>query len=116
LDVDENGNQLVVSSGALRAKFRALDEEKSTPSHPIHPWAEPVPVEPGMVYEYNIHMMQTACVFQKGHKIELLIRNQDDLTSKLAMNGVYRMPFMQTVEHKIYFGQSHLLLTLIPTA
>jgi len=116
LDVDENGTQFVVSSGALRAKFRALDKEKSTPSHPIHIWADPVPVQPGVVYEYNMQMMQTACVFKKGHRIELLIRNQDDLRSKLAMNGVYRMPFMQSVEHKIYFGQSHLLLPLIPAA
>lgn len=113
LDVNENGESFVVSTGALRAKFRALDEEKSTPSHPVHPWAEPVPIERGKVYEYNIHMLPTACVFQKGHKLELVIRNQDDLTSKMAMNGVYHMPFMQSVEHKIYFGQSHLLLPLI---
>ena len=31
----------------------------------------------------------------------------------MAMNGVYRMPMMQSVEHKIYFGKSHLLLPLI---
>ena len=113
LDVNEEGEQFVVSSGALRAKFRALDEEKSTPSHPVHPWAEPVPVPPGEVCEYNIHMLPAACVFQKGHRIELVIRNQDDLSSKMAMNGVYRMPMMQSVEHKIYFGKSHLLLPLI---
>lgn len=113
LDVNENGESFVVSTGALRAKFRALDEEKSTPPHPVHPWAEPVPIEHGKVYEYNIHMLPAACVFQKGHRLELVIRNQDDLTSRMAMNGVYRMPFMQSVEHKIHFGQSHLLLPLI---
>ena len=112
LDVDENGEQFMVSSGALRAKFRALDGEKSTPSHPVHPWAEPVPIEAGKVYEYNIHMLPMACVFQKGHRLELIIRNQDDMKGRMAMNGSYRMPFMQSVEHKIYFGQSHLLLPL----
>ena len=112
LDVDENGEQFVVSSGALRATFRALDTEKSTPSHPVHPWAEPVPVPPGEIIEYNIHMLPMACVFQKGHRIELIIRNQDDLKSRMAMNGSYRMPFMQSVQHEIYFGKSHLLLPL----
>ena len=113
IDVDENGEQFVVSSGALRAKFSALDKEKSTPSHPVHPWAEPVPVEKGKICEYNIHMLPAACVFQKGHKLELIIRNQDDLRSRMAMNGSYRMPFMQSVEHKIWFGDSHLLLPVI---
>lgn len=113
LDVNEEGEQFLISSGALRAKFRALDEERSTPSHPIHPWAEPVPVPVGERCEYNIHMLPAACVFQKGHKLELVIRNQDDLRSKLAMNGVYRMPFMQSVEHKIHFGHSHLLLPIL---
>ncbi len=113
LDVDENGEQFLISTGALRAKFRALDEEKSTPSHPVHPWAEPVPVPVGEVCEYNLHLLPTACVFQKGHRMELVIRNQDDLRSRMAMNGSYRMPFMQTVEHKIFFGESHLLLPVL---
>ncbi len=113
LDVDEDGEQFVISSGALRAKFRALDKEKSTPSHPVHPWTEPVPVTPGEVVEYNIHMLPAACVFQKGHRLELIIRNQDDLKSRMAMNGSYRMPFMQSTEHKIWFGKSHLLLPLV---
>ena len=55
-----------------------------------------------------------ACVFQKGHQIELVIRNQDDLRSRMAMNGSYRLPFMRSVRHEIHFGQSHLLLPLIP--
>lgn len=112
LDVDENGEKFVISSGALRAQYRQLDEEKSTPEHPIHPWADPVPIEPGKVYEYNIQMLPAACVFKKGHQIELVIRNQDDLRSKMAMNGVYRMPFMRSARHEIYFGKSHLLLPL----
>ena len=57
LDVDENGEQFVVSSGALRAKYRQIDEARSTPEHPIHPWAEPIPITPDKVYEYNIQML-----------------------------------------------------------
>ena len=69
-------------------------------------------MEPGVETEYNIHMLPAACVFQKGHRIGLIIRNQDDMKSRMAMNGVYHMPFMQSVEHKISFGRSHLLLPL----
>lgn len=103
----------MISSGALRAAYRQLDLEKSTPEHPIHPWQDPVPVEPGKQYEYNIQLLPAACVFQKGHRIELVIRNQDDLRSRMAMNGVYRLPFMQTVKHEIEIGTSHLLLPLV---
>lgn len=116
VDVDENEERFLISCGALRAKFRQLDEEKSKPEHPIHPWAEPVPIESGKVYEYNIQLTPAACVFQKGHRMELVIRNQDDLKSRMAMNGVYRMPFMQSVRHEIHFGQSNLLLPIIPNA
>lgn len=114
VDVHENGERFVISGGALRAKFRQLDEEKSTPSHPIHPRTEPIMIEPGKKYEYNIHMLPGACVFQKGHRIELILRNQDDLRSRIGQNGVYHMPFMQTVRHEIYFGESHLLLPIVP--
>ena len=113
LDVDETGRRFVISSGSLRAAYRQLDAEKSTPEHPIHPWQDPVPVEPGVQYEYNIQLLPASCVFQKGHRIELVIRNQDDLRSRMAMNGVYRLPFMQTVKHEIEIGKSHLLLPLV---
>ncbi len=113
VDVDSEGNRLMVSSGALRAKFRALNEQKSTPSHPIHPWADPVPVEPEQELEYNIQLLPLACVFQEGHSVELVIRNQDDMKSRLCMNGCYRMPFMQDCTHTIRLGKSHLLLPVI---
>ena len=113
IDTDENGDQHVVSSGSLRAKHRQLNVEKSTPSHPVHPRKEPVPIIPGEMYEYNIHMLAGACVFRKGHKIEVIVRNQDDLKSRLGMNGVYHMPFMQSVKHKIHFGKSHILLPIV---
>ena len=113
VDTDENGEQLVVSSGALRAKYRQLVKEKSTPTHPVHPRTEPIYIVPGSENEYNIHMLSTACIFRKGHRIEVIIRNQDDLRSRLSMNGVYHMPFMQSVRHEIKLGKSHILLPVV---
>jgi hypothetical protein len=59
-------------------------------------------------------MMPTSCIFQKGHSMELIVRNQDDLLSRQGLNGVYMLPFMRTATHKIHFGKSHLLLPVIP--
>ena len=46
--------------------------------------------------------------------MELIVRNQDDLLSRLGTWGVYHLPFMRTVTHRIHFGKSHLLLPVIP--
>lgn len=113
-DIDENGNEQLISFGALKAQHRAVDQEKSRPYQPIHPWSEPVPVPPDEIIEYNIALMPVSCVFQKGHRLELIIRNQDDLMGRLAAWGVKHMPFMQSVKHKIHFGKSHLILPMIP--
>ena len=114
VDVDAEGNRTLVSTGGLAAEHRALDKAKSKPYLPIHTRQDPVPVPPGEVIEYAIALMPTAMVFMKGHSIELIIRNQDDLLSRLGLWGRYRMPFMQTVTHDIQFGNSHLLLQVIP--
>lgn len=114
MDVSPDGSRFMISSGHLKAKFRALDEEKSLPHRPVHLRQEPVPVTPGQVTGYDIALVPTANVFQKGHKLEVVIRNQDDMLGKLAKNGVYLLPFMQTVTHTIHFGQSHLLVPIIP--
>ncbi len=116
MDVAPDGTRFMISSGHLKAKFRALDEEKTLPHRPIHLRQEPVPVTPGEVNRYDIALVPTANVFQKGHRMELVIRNQDDMLGKLAKNGVYVLPFMQTVTHTIHFGESHLLVPVVPKA
>ena len=115
VDVDPQGGRFVISSGQLKAKFRALDEEKSLPHRPVHLRQEPVPVTPGEVNRYDIALTPTANVFLKGHRMEVILRNQDDMMGPLAKNGVYLLPFMRTVTHTIYFGQSHLLVPVIPS-
>jgi hypothetical protein len=62
----------------------------------------------------SIAMMPTATILQKGHAMELIIRNQDDLLSRQGIWGVYLLPFMQTVTHHIQIGHSHLLLPVVP--
>ena len=114
LDVSPEGKKTLVSGGGLAAEHRALDKSKSKPYLPIHPRKDPVPVPPGEVIEYAIALMPAAMVFKKGHTIELLIRNQDDLLGRLGAWGAHVLPHMQTVTHEIHFGKSHLLLPYIP--
>ena len=114
VDVDAEGNRQWLSVGYLKAAHRALDTSGSKPYQPIHPRQDPVPVSPGEVVQYAIAMMPTSNLFKKGHSLELVIRNQDDLLSRLGTWGVYMLPFMQTVTHNIHFGKSHLLLPVIP--
>jgi predicted acyl esterase len=114
VDVDPEGNRQLISVGYLKAKFRALDESKSKPYLPIHPRQDPVPITPRKKTEYAIAMMSASVIFQKGHSMELIIRNQDDILSRLGTWGTYMLPFMQTVTHNIHFGNSYLLLPVIP--
>ena len=91
-----------------------LDEKLSRPYRPVHLQQDPIPVPPGEVVEYAIAMMPTATIIQKGHRMQLIIRNQDDLLSRLGLWGIKTLPFMRKVTHNIHFGGSHLLLPLIP--
>jgi predicted acyl esterase len=116
VDVDPVGNRQLISLGYLKAKFRALDEGKSKPYLPVHPRQDPVPVPLGKKIEYAISLMPTSTVFQRGHSIELIIRNQDDILSRLGTWGTYMLPFMQTVKHTVHFGNSYLLLPVIPAS
>jgi uncharacterized protein len=113
-DVDEQGNRMLVTTGYLAAEYRALDKDKSLPYWPIHPRQDPVPVPPGEVVEYAITLMPSSNMFKKGHRMQLIIRCQDDLLSRLGIWGVYMLPGMQTVKHDIHFGNSYLLLPVIP--
>jgi len=53
-------------------------------------------------------------VFQKGHSMELVIRNQDDILSRLGALGYLHVAVHATVKHTIHFGNSRLLLPVIP--
>ena len=116
VDVDPEGKRTLLTNGYLKAAHRALDEEKSKPYLPVHPRREPVPVPKGKPVEYAISLMAVSNVFQKGHSMELIIRNQDDLLCKQGIWGVYMLPFMHRVTHVIHYGRSHLLLPVVPAS
>ena len=114
VDVSPKNERFVLGCGYLKAKFNTIDEEKSIDYYPCHKRQEPIPIVPGEINRYEIAICPTSSVFQKGHRMELIIHNQSDMMGRMAKNGVYWWPFMQTVKHTIYFGNSYLEVPIIP--
>ena len=114
VDLGPKGDRFLVGSGYLKAKYNTIDENKSLPYYPCHKRQEPIPVTPGEVNRYEIAIMPTSTIFQKGHRMELIIKNQSDMRGKMARNGIYWWPFMRTCKHTVYFGNSYLEVPIIP--
>jgi hypothetical protein len=58
------GSAIQIQSGILRARYRDLD-------------AEPVLLEPGRVYRFEIDLWHTANRFQAGHRLRVDISSAD---------------------------------------
>jgi putative CocE/NonD family hydrolase len=100
---------LPVTEGWLRASHRALDPERSSPASPYHTHANPEPLEPGKIYEFNIEIWPTCWVFKKGHRLRLDFAALDQL-------GQYYLGHLRATD-TIYHDRSrpsHLLLPVIP--
>jgi predicted acyl esterase len=114
VDISPKNERFLVASGYLKAKFNTIDEEKSLDYYPCHKRQEPIPIVPGEINHYEIAIMPAATIFQKGHRLELVIKNQTDMRGKMAKNGIYWWPFMRTVKHDIYLKNSYLEVPYIP--
>ncbi|MDP3339308.1 CocE/NonD family hydrolase [Frigidibacter sp.] len=113
----------VVSRGWLKASYRALDEDRSTPWKPWHKLTREArqAVTPGEVVEYRIELMSFAHLFRRGHRLCVEISSADFTTGIGGGNNVEYIPYhigrSETVLHKVYFGPdhpSHVLLPLVP--
>jgi len=111
-----------LTRGWLKASYRALDEERSTPWEPFHTLTRAAiqPVPPGEVLEYRIQILATANQFKAGHRICLEITSMDVPTGTGAMTNVEYIPYhvcsSRTVTHRVYHDAerpSHLLLPII---
>jgi putative CocE/NonD family hydrolase len=118
LDVPERE----LTRGWLKASYRAVDEQRSTPWEPFHKLTHSAiqPVPPGEVLEYRIQILGTANQFKAGHRICLEIASMDVPTGTGAMTNVEYIPYHVcsscTVTHRIYHDverPSHLLLPII---
>ena len=64
VDVFPNGYARLVQEGIIRASYRESDRE-------------PLPIEPGAVYEYTIDLWATSYVVKAGHRIRVEISSSN---------------------------------------
>ena len=112
-----------VTRGWLKASHRAIDPGRSKPWRPWHPLTREAQkkVVPGEVTEYEIVILATANLFQRGHGICLEITSADMPTGVGGATNAEYVPnhivSSRTTLHKIYHDArrpSHLLLPIIP--
>jgi predicted acyl esterase len=107
------------SWGSLKAKFRELDESKSRPGMPWHPFQNPRELRPGTIYEFQIELQPVFKTFRKGCRIWLKIASDDALYSTLDSSSRYvETPLSpENSRISIYHNArypSHLFLPVIP--
>ncbi|MFC1900674.1 CocE/NonD family hydrolase [Chloroflexota bacterium] len=109
------------SWGALKARFRQVDESMSRPGMPWHTFQNPEDIKPNTVYEFRIEMQPVFKTFRKGCRIWLKIASDDALYSTWdSSSGYVETPLSPTkAEISVYHDPehpSHLLLPIIPDA
>jgi len=118
-DVAPGGKVALLTQGHLKASFREMDEAKSKPGRPFHPFQNPFLPASNTIYEYQIEMMPIFHTFKKGHMIWVQIASDDyEYQGKLRSLSMYEglpVPGENVVYHDSEHP-SHLVLPIIPDA
>ena len=70
---------MIVAKGWLRASHREKDAARTSELRPFYTHANPQPIEPGQIYEYEIEVLPAAHCFKAGHRIRLDLAIGDTL-------------------------------------
>jgi putative CocE/NonD family hydrolase len=114
-EVGQQGQQVPVAKGWLRASHRKLDPEKSLPYRPYHAHNERWWLKPGEPVECEIEIWPACMVFKKGHRIRLDIQPRDGVGS--APYTHYPAAYNTGGENTVHTGgrmASYLMLPIIP--
>jgi predicted acyl esterase len=103
-----------VSKGWLKASHREKDEARSTEIRPFYTHANPQPIEPGKVYQFDIEVLPISYVFRKGHRIRLEIVNGDSPLTDAVFNHPYHPT--QTGTDTIHHDAVHASCIVLPVA
>ena len=118
-DVGPEGRVEMLTQGQLKASHREVDEARSKPGQPFHPFQNPAGPEPNRVYEYQIEMRPIFHTFKAGHKVWVQIAS-DDFHYQMLLRTIYvserlPVPATNTIYHDAEHP-SHLSLPVIPDA
>ena len=112
-DVSPEGSVTMLTSGQLRASFREVDEGRSKPGQPFHPFQNSVNLDPNTVYEFQIEMMPIFHTFKVGHKIWVQIASDDLSFHSPAITDIHTMPM--PAGNSVYHDLTHPSHVLLPT-
>lgn len=114
-EVGQQGQQIPVAKGWLRASHRKLDPKLTLPYRPYHAHNERWWLKPNEPVECEIEIWPAGMVFKKGHRIRLDIQPRDGVGS--APYTHYPAAYNTGGENTVYTGgsmASYLLLPIIP--
>ena len=109
-----------VTRGWLKASHRALDEERSLPGQPYHPFTQSAqePVKPVEINRYDVEIAPTSNLFKRDHRICLEITAMDVPSGVAGDSAVEYIPYhlcsSKIVVHKIYRCQKYASYLLLP--
>ena len=112
------------SFGNLKAKFREVDESRSKPGQPFHPFRNLADLEPNRIYEFQVELGPIFNTFKAGHRIWLQIAGEYPAYSTWDGSSLYLRRATERTqpmrnEISIYRDSEHpsyLLLPVIPDA
>jgi hypothetical protein len=118
-EVAPDGKITLLTQGHLKGSYREVDETRSSPGQPFHPFRNPILPHPNTIYEYQVQLTPIFYTFKKGHKIWIQVES-DDIEYLTRHHTVYTsemlpVPAKNTIYHDSAHP-SHLLLPVIPDA
>ena len=115
-EVDQQGNEKVLTRGWLRGTHREVDPKRSKPWAPLHPHTKSEPLTPNKIYEFNIPIIPTGNLFKAGSKIGLRISCTDDAAKdsfeQIAAGNIQRQSSSRITVYQDADHPSHLLLPI----
>ena len=104
-----------VSKGWLKASHREKDAERSIDPQPFYTHANPQPLTPGEIYEFDIEVLPVSYVFRRGHRIRLEIANGDSPVTDAVFTHPYHPTLIgtDTIHHNAVYA-SRILLPVVP--
>lgn len=116
-DVNEAGVETTLphslTEAWLRASYRNLDKQVSSPDQPILSGKQE-PVAPGEIYEYVLTLPVMSNVFKAGHRIKLVISSMSSGKDPDAHTGSYVLSISRTTVHKVYRDSKHRSRVVLP--
>jgi predicted acyl esterase len=76
-DIDPEGGRRLLTRGWLRGTMRKVNPERSKPWLWQYDFTDPEPVDTTRPVRFDINLVPTANLFQKGHRIGLRISSAD---------------------------------------